>query len=691
MDQAYTQDGRIAAIETPLGKDVLLLTSLSGTEALSEPFVFDVEVVSEEMDLNPEEMVGMEATIRLRPGQGEERVIDGVIGAFSAGDLLLRGWRAYHLHIVPWLWLLSHSADCRIFQDKSVPDIIKQVFHDHGFEDFRFRLHGNYEPLEYCVQYRETTFAFVSRLMEQEGLFYFFEREDDQQYLFICDTPVSFAALPEPDIDCVTAAKGMPGTIWQFRRAFAMRTGKRTFRDFNFERPAMELEEDAKTVLKVKPSQKAEIYDYPGLYADPERGTRLARLEMQAEETSFQRVTGASDIGQLRPGRHFTVAAHTIEPEQGKTYVLRRVEHRATSGSFFGGDAVSEYVNRLEAFPKQTPFRPGRRTPRPFVHGPQTAIVVGPPGEEIHTDKYGRIKLQFHWDREGKKDDKSSCWVRVSQSWAGAGYGFIQIPRIGQEVIVDFIEGDPDRPIVTGRVYNAEQMPPHGLPGGKVKSGLKSNSTKGGGGSNELTFDDTKGSEQVYFHAEKNLDSVVENNETRAVGNNRTTSIGHDETQTVGHDESQTVGNNQTITIGANRTETVAQNEVVTIGMTRTVAIGMVDSLTVGGARAHNVGAAEEIAIGASRSVNVGRDQSVSVGKNQTVSVGENLSTTVGKDETHNVGKKLTITAGDQIVLKTGSATITMKKNGDIIIQGKQISIKGSGDVVLKGKKILEN
>jgi type VI secretion system secreted protein VgrG len=360
-------------------------------------------------------------------------------------------------------------------------------------------------------------------------------------------------------------------------------------------------------------------------------------------------------------------------------------------GSHLSGGGADSYSNEFECFHVSLAFRAPRTTPRPIVHGPQTAIVVGPAGEEIFTDKYGRIKLQFHWDRLGKKDYKSSCWVRVSQSWAGKGYGFIQIPRIGQEVVVDFIEGDPDRPLVTGRVYNADQMPPHELPAGMVKSGFKSNSTKGGGGSNELTLDDTKGKEQIYLHAQYDLDGVIEHNETRHVKNDRDTTIDANETQMVGGDEVQTVQKNQTITIVGNRTETVNQSETIAVAMLRTTSIGINDALTVGAAREHTVGAAETITVGATRGVNVGRDQSVSVGRNQSVSVGGNQATSVGKDETHQVGKKLTIEAGDQIVLKTGSATITMKKNGDIIIQGKQITIKGSGDVVIKGQKILEN
>jgi type VI secretion system secreted protein VgrG len=340
-------------------------------------------------------------------------------------------------------------------------------------------------------------------------------------------------------------------------------------------------------------------------------------------------------------------------------------------------------------------------TPRPRIHGTQTAIVTGPAGSEICTDKYGRIKVQFHWDRYGKKNDHSSCWIRVAQGWAGRGWGGWFVPRIGQEVVVSFLDGDPDRPLVVGSVYNAEQTVPFGLPANATQSGLRTRSSMGGSGAtcNELRFEDRKGSEQVYLHAERNLDASVEADETH--------SVGHDQTITVDHDRKKTVVNNEMTMIGANRTETVGQNESVTISLARTHTIGTVDTLTVGAARVHTVGAAEAISVGAARtisvgamqslqvgasqSIEVGSDQKVSVGGNDSLSIGKGRSVSIGQDDQLNVGKKLTISAGDEIVLKTGSATITMKKSGDITIEGSKITVKGSGDVIFKGQKILQN
>ena len=410
-------------------------------------------------------------------------------------------------------------------------------------------------------------------------------------------------------------------------------------------------------------------------------------------------------------------------------------------------------------------FRPKRLTPKPIVQGPQTAKVVGPDGAELHTDSYGRIKVHFHWDRHSKDDKESSCWVRVSHPWAGKNFGFVAIPRIGQEVVVDFLEGDPDRPLVTGRVYNQDNMPPWDLPANATQSGVLSRSSKGGayGTANALRFEDKKGSEQVWLHAEKNQDIEVENDETHWVGHDRTKTIDHDETTHVKHDRTETVDNNETITIGVDRTEKVGSNEKIDIGVNRTETVGSNESITVGSNRSvtvgasetktvalqrtHtvgvnetiSVGAAQEITVGAMQVVTVGASQAVTVGADQSTSVGTNQSTTIGakqsltvgsertievgsnqsaqvggddatkvsggrtaeigKDDTVKVAKSLVIDAGESVVIKTGGASFAMKKDGTIVIEGKDITIdasgkinlKAGGNIVMKGSKILQN
>ena len=502
---------------------------------------------------------------------------------------------------------------------------------------------------------------------------------------------------------------------------------------------------------------KFEFYDYPGAFAgrfegiDPGGGdqaaklskifddsTRTAGIRMEEIAATSVRIYGKSDCPQLTPGHTFKLAEHY---DADGEYLVTRVQHTATQDNQAAGGEEFEYSNEFECLPKALPFRPEQVTPKPTVQGAQTATVVGPAGAEIFTDKYGRVKVQFHWDREGKQDAKSSCWIRVGTPWAGAKWGMIHIPRVGQEVVVDYLEGDPDQPIIVGGVYNAEQMPPWTLPDNMTQSGILSRSTKGGGpaNANALRFEDKKGSEQVWLHAEKNQDIEVENDETHWVGHDRKKTIDHDETTLVKHDRTETVDNNETITIkgnrvetvhknetitiNQNRTETVVQNETVTIsgarahtiaktdtlviGQAHTITVGGAQALTVGGAQAITVGGAQAVTIGDGQTINVAKDQSEKIGGGLTqdvakafsLKVGEGRTTEVGKDESLKVGKKMVVDAADEIVLKTGDASITMKKDGTIAIKGKDILIEGSGkitakasgDMVLKGAKIGAN
>ena len=425
-------------------------------------------------------------------------------------------------------------------------------------------------------------------------------------------------------------------------------------------------------------------------------------------------------------------------------YVLTQVQHVASVGNAYtagaaGGGTESDYSNSFTCIPAKRPFRPPQVTPKPMVQGPQTAVVVGKSGEEIWTDKYGRVKVQFHWDRYGKMNESSSCWVRVSQNWAGKNWGAMFIPRIGQEVIVEFLEGDADQPIITGRVYNAEQTVPYALPANQTQSGIKSNSSKGGGGSNEWRFEDKKGSEEVYLHGQKDWNILIENDKGQTVGHDETLEVKNNRTKKVGVDQSENIGSNKKIhvgathtetidsdksmTIGGNHTETISGAEAITVGMASAHTIALARALTIGGAYQVTVGAAmnetigaakaEEIGavksvnvggnssenVGANKSVdaagniseNAGKDIAMSAGKNVSVSAGDNMSGTAGKDVSISAGKKMVLSAADEITIVTGSASIVMKKNGDITMDGKKFTITASGDVVVKGSKVQLN
>jgi len=660
-------------VETTLGPDKLLLAGFAGQETISEPFHFMLELFSEDPAVNGEQLLRTAATITLELPSGGPRVIHGLISRFTQlnrqGDLTV-----YRAEVVPWLWFLSLSTDCKIFQDLSVLEIVEKVFKAHGFSDFQIKCSKSYAKREFCVQYRETHLDFVSRLLEQEGIFYFFEHSKSKHILTLADTNSTIQPCAgQASARMVAAAGHAQGedVVLAMQLENAVHTGKVTLRDYDYLQPSLQLESS------VSGKGPAEAYDYPGHYTKLDAGERYARLSLEAHETWGQVVRGNSTCRAFMSGGRFDLKEH-FRAALNQTYTLVRVQHAGSQGGYGSGAGGSlEYHNSFTAVPYGVPFRPPHTAKKPAVAGSQTAVVVGKSGEEIWTDKHGRVKVQFYWDRDGKKNEDSSCWVRVATSWAGKNWGFIQIPRIGQEVIVDFLEGDPDRPIITGRVYNADQTPPYTLPGDQTQSGVKSRSSKGGGTDNfnELRFEDMKGSEQIIIHAEKDMDIEVEN----------------DCSQSVGHDDAIDIKNGQTISIGGNRTESVDKDEKITINGNRTESVGKNESIDIGGNRTETVQKNETITISG--------DRKTTVSKNEKVSITEGRTTEVGKDDQLNVGKKLSLSAGDQIQLLAGDASITLKKDGTITIKGKDITLSGSGkinvkassDLTLKGSQIKEN
>lgn len=556
----YTQDERKIRVHTPLGKDALLLQSFSGQESVSDLFRFELRMHSANRSIPFDSIVGKPATIQLMLAGGQERFINGVISSFAQAGAS-QGLAHYHAMLVPWLWFLTRTSDCRIFQQMPAPDIIEKLFQERGFKDYSLRLHGSFQPREYCVQYRETTFNFVSRLMQEEGIFYFFEHTKDKHLLVLANSPNEFKPCPNQTSARYESAKGVGRnedviSEWSFGQE--VRPGKYTANDFNFETPMLDLTAQ----VTGKDERGYEIYDYPGEYTTKDEGEQLVGVRMQEEDAPRLAGSGSGTCRAFIPGYRFDLKEH-YRRDANKPYSIISVYHSVEHGMNFrsGSDASDEfaYVNQFHCVPHPTPFRPPRTAPVPVVHGTQTAIVVGPAGEEIYTDKYGRVKVQFHWDREGKYDEKSSCWVRVSQNWAGKRWGAMFIPRIGQEVIVDFIEGDPDRPIITGRVYNAASMPPYALPGEKTKSTIKTNSSKGGGGFNEIRFEDLKGKEQVFIHAEKDKHVRVKNDRVEWIGN--------DSHLMVKHDQLESVDGNKHLTIKGDQNEKVDGGYSLKVGM----------------------------------------------------------------------------------------------------------------------------
>jgi type VI secretion system secreted protein VgrG len=529
---SYTQENHLIAIDTPLGKDVLLLQGFTGHEAISRSFSFHLDLASEKDSISFKNIIGQNVTITVMLHDNSPRYFNGFVSrvAQSGSD---ERFTHYQMEVVPWLWFLTRIADCRIFQEKKIPDILEEVFKSRGFKDYKLSLTASYDQREYCVQYRETDFNFVSRLMEQYGIFYFFEHQNGKHTMVLGDSGSVHQPCPKQATAhyLITPGDMSQDTITGWQMEQELRTGKYSHTDYNFETPSSNLMADEPTDVSVGPNSKFEIYDYPGEYINRSQGKTLSRVRMQEEEATHLVASGSSDCRAFTSGYKFTLADH-YRKDVNDSYVLTEVQHVASVGSSYSmGDAGTgeHYSNHFTCIPASVPFRPARITPKPFVQGPQTAVVFGKKGEEIWVDKYGRVKVRFHWDREEKRNEQPippeerSCWIRVSQPWAGKNWGSMWIPRMGQEVVVDFLEGDPDRPLITGRVYNAEETVPYTLPDHQTVSTFKSRSSKNGGSDNynEIRFEDKKGSEQIFINAEKDMDQRVENDSREYVKNDR--------------------------------------------------------------------------------------------------------------------------------------------------------------------------
>ena len=587
---AVTQEKRLISIDTPLGKDALLLQSFSAQEGISQLFHFSADFLSENHSISFKDIVGKRVAISLHHGGDDQRYWNGFVSrfAFVGGD---NRYSHYRAEIVPWLWFLTRTADCQIFQQKTIPEIVKKVFQDHGFQDFQDRTQASYDQREYVVQYRETAFNFVSRLMEEYGIYYFFEHDKNSHKLIFSDNPQTHKNCP---VQHKVRFNYTPGAVvlhedvvesWGAEQQ--LRPGKYALTDYNFQTPNTSLMANVSTVAEIGGNTNYEIYDYPGIHTKKAEGDKLTKIRMQEEEAWHHLITGSGNVRSFASGYKFHLDSHSRQDMNGD-FVLTEVTHSTSVGdSYAGSNGASQetYTNHFTCIPSSVPFRPQRLTPKPVVQGVQTAVVVGPAGEEIYPDKYGRVKVQFFWDRLGKKNENSSCWVRVSQPWAGKNWGAISIPRIGQEVIVEFLEGDPDRPIVTGRVYNDDQMPTYPLPDHKTRTTFMSRSTKGGGSANynELRFEDKKGSEQIFINAEKDMDHRVENDSREFIGNDRSLIVKHDQKEKVEGDlhaetagnRNEKVGQTMSLQVGQNLQEKSGQNFAHEAGMEIHLKAGM--------------------------------------------------------------------------------------------------------------------
>lgn len=622
---------RVMEITTPLGADVLLFHRMHAREEMSRLFEYHLELLSKRDDIAMDDVLGKSVTVKLVLPDDTTRYFNGFLTRFGQGGTIGR-YHRYSAVVRPWLWFLTRTADCRIFQEMTVPDILKAVFGDHETADFKFELTNTYRKRNYCVQYRETDFNFVSRLMEEEGIYYYSTHTDGHNTLIVTDSYIGSAPFPGyekiPFIAPERLARGDVEHISSWERTQEVQPGSWVHDDYDFDRPGVELRTQKKASRKFAPVEY-EIYDYPGHYLQKSDGEQYAGVRVDEFGTQFETASAATNAKGVSVGNLFTLDGHS-RLDQNREHLVVAASYDL---EFSGYEAMPEtsgatYSCHFVAMSTQQQFRPRRLTAKPFVQGPQTAVVVGPKGDEIYKDDLGRVKVQFHWDRYGKKDENSSCWIRVSQMWAGKGWGSVSTPRIGHEVIVDFLEGDPDQPIILGSIHNAENKPPHT----GVVSGLKSNTHKGKG-SNEMTMDDTAGKEKITIHGQYDMGTTVE----------------HDQTNTVNNKFTETIKSDAKISI----TEGTYSHDVV-----------------AGTAKYHVQGALDE---------KYDATQSTTVKDDLTIKA------TAGAIRISSNSQCIELKAATYIQLECGASKIKLDSGGNISVDGIVVAINGKASVTTNG------
>ena len=554
----------------------LKVLAFTGTEALNQPFAFELELISERPDIDLASLLHHTAYLDMGQGAG----IHGFIDRLAQGEAGKRLTR-YHLCLRPQLSYLAHRTNQRIFQHLSVQQIISRLLEEHGIQGdaYRFQLHATYPERDYCTQYDETDLHFIQRLCEEEGIHYHFEHSQTGHIIVFGDDQTTFPPLQKIGYSQGTGLVADQPVVKRFGLRVETRPSRVTRRDYDFEKPRL-LMEAAHTSQNTaeedqKPEPDLEDYDYPGRFSDRERGKQLSLINLERHRAEQQLADGSSDQPQLRTGHFMPLTGHP-RGDWNDLWLLTEIQHEGKQPQVLEEGVTSDtkesdgftqgYRNHFKATPWQIIWRPQLNHKKPKVLGSQSAVVTGPQGEEIHCDQYGRIKVQFHWDREGQADDKTSCWLRVASSWAGDRYGGIAIPRVGMEVLITFLEADPDQPLVTGCLYHKEHEVPYELPAHKTRSVFKTLSSPGGGGYNELRIEDKKGEEQIYLHAQKDWDENIEHNQTVRVGNER-----HDTVEANSYSEFKAEEHRTT---HADRKTEIKANDHLTVGTSQHVKLG---------------------------------------------------------------------------------------------------------------------
>lgn len=661
-------------IPSGLFGDKAIITSLSGREEISQPYEFSLTIASPQDKLKPEQVIGQPLAVKIDRGDEDPRFVHGYISHMWAGDFSKTQSdksapsRMYRVRLVPWLWFLTRASRCFVYlpekQEKSIQDVIDEIFkrvesygHVQTWNESGAASILKSRKVEHCVQYRETDFNFLTRTLEQYGVYYYFRHEQDKHTLILSDQP-NYQDAPESKVEYHPAVGGHISidAINSWEHAYEFVPGKYEQTDYDFKQPSTSLKVNVAKHSSIPLSNNSgyEVFDFPGEYIQKDDGEKEAIRRMEEEESRFNLVQGSSFCKSFSPGYAFKLTKHHSCPdEEGKSYLITSVTHLATQGGTFTGQGEGDsYSNQFSCMPKESQYRPPRKTPRPYLPGVQTAVVVGPADEEIYTDEFGRVKVKFHWDREPDAGENHSCWMRVSQVHAGDRFGGIDIPRMTEEVIVSFVEGDLDRPIITGRVYNKEVMPPFKLPDEKTRSGYKSKTYKESG-YNELTMDDRPKKQQLRIHAERDMDTTVKRNTRDNVGVNQTISVGNNSTVKIGTDPKgdPKANGKSTTTIFGDTSTAITKGDL---------------SLDVqtGKMTVHVKGIVEE-------------------------NFEDTLATTVKNAVSlKSTAANILINAKSEIKLQCGASSVSLKEDGTIEIKGLNIKINGTASVAVDSAKI---
>lgn len=671
-----TQTSRFLVLETNLGSEVLVIEKISGIDELGSLFDYRVVASATEDKFNIDDLVGTKIGVKLEnaaPAGPDFRHLSGIVSEVHHIGYDVHGRSLYELVVVPWLWLLTRTSDCRIFQNLTVPEIVKKVLDELQVADYRMDLKAQYPQREYCVQYRETDFNFVQRLLEHEGIYYFWEHKEGSHTMVICDHMSSHKPVEGfGEIRFRDAGSGYQEVFqlftWQARHRVT--PGKYAINSFDFKSP----KPSANTKLLSRSDKKHpfaegehEVYDNPGDYIERSDGERLAAIRREEVQSLTRTVVTKTNARGLFAGCTFKSKEIPREDQNGE-YLVVATSLEASAGNYGSstGSGVTMYECEITGVPSGGVFRPERRAKHPRVDGPQTAIVCGPEGMEIYPDEYGRVKVQFLWDREGKFDAGSSCWIRVSQAWAGGSFGGMALPRIGHEVIVSFLEGDPDRPIITGRVYNGGNMPhasnagrddePGNSPPSKLQeaaamTSFKSNSLGKTGGYNEITMNDTSGKETMFFKAQRN-------------------EIGR-----VGNDRDDKVTNNEKLEVGVNRERKVGGTETVEVTGLRKVTMKAAHEETVTAAQTIKIGAAQKTTVGGGYTLNITGGCVVTTTAEHKIEAGSNHLTSSPTIKLSADAKLELVVGGSSITMTPGS--IDIKSAGPVTITGAIVKVNG--------------